>query len=96
MCGCRQSFTFAYVLPLPVDRTFWFVVHHESFRRFFLCRDLGIRLYDFSILCENLQSSAITSQSGKFPISAQTGNYFSQHLREQFIEFLLLLDTEIR
>jgi len=30
MRGCRQSFAFARVLPLPADRTFFFAVHDES------------------------------------------------------------------
>lgn len=32
VCGCRQRFTFAGVLPLPADRTFRFGVHHAAFQ----------------------------------------------------------------
>ena len=35
VCRGRQRFTFGSIFPLPADRTFRFVVHHEPFRRFF-------------------------------------------------------------
>src|SRR5216684_341772 len=73
VCGCRQSFTFRCVHPLPADRAFWFVVHREPLGRFLVCSDLTVRHYNFSMLPEEPQSSAITSQSGKCLISAQIG-----------------------
>lgn len=36
VCRGRQRFSFAGVLPLPADRTFGFVVHHDPFGKFFI------------------------------------------------------------